>query len=487
MTTRGRARRVRGRQEKERSPANVWSGIPRAAADPRHRADPVRRPAPAGPRPLAREQRQGVQEGRQRAEGRHGGGEEGRREEGVGRFPLSPPRAPPFRDSPVARVDRRGLAADDRLPRSARRSRAGPRAGGGDAPLALALPGPHALQLGRGAVRARPARVRHREAPAAPAGLPALRGPRAAPQRLPRGSHARLRGARDPVQRRLHLRPLPSRAPPLRPLHRGGGRVAARGEPALLVLRLGRAHLRGGGLRGLGGGVVRLRDAAGTRALALLGRARPRARGRHAAVGAGAPPAARTRRGRHRHPVPPAPGQGRSPAGRRGARVAAADAVADRRPGRLPGRFHPALRLGAAADLGAGRLARDHPGPVPLPARVDAGGSGAALPRRARGAVLRAARGLATAGVVPARLDRAARRLLHADPLRTGRLRADLPARAGHPPEPRAHVVGGRGLGAAAASQLALGAHHRGPAAAGPHQHRVLRERAPAAARVRPA
>src|SRR5258707_13915126 len=105
-----------------------------------------------------------------------------------------------------------------------------------------------------------------------------------------------------------HLRALPARAPALRSGHRAHRRVAARGEPALLVLRLGGAHVRGGGVRGLGGGVVRVRGAPRPRPVALLGRARPRADRRDAAVGARPPAAVMARLGPARHTVATAAG-----------------------------------------------------------------------------------------------------------------------------------------------------------------------------------
>ncbi len=99
---------------------------------------------------------------------------------------------------------------------------------------------------------------------------------------------------------------------------------------------------------------------------------------------------------------------------------------------------------------------------------------------------VRAPRGLARARALPARVDAAGGDLLHARALRTGGLRADLPARARDPAEPGARVGGRGGLRAAAPAQLALGAHRRRGAAAGADQYRLLRERASAAARVRP-
>src|SRR5207302_5945115 len=69
--------------------SHVWLGVSGAAADPRDRPDPFRCESPARAGAVARLQREGVQEGRdRRVEGReHRGREEGRREEGV----IAPP------------------------------------------------------------------------------------------------------------------------------------------------------------------------------------------------------------------------------------------------------------------------------------------------------------------------------------------------------------------------------------------------------------
>ena len=115
-------------------------------------------------------------------------------------------------------------------------------------PLPAAVPRADALQLGRRAVRPGPRRIRRRQAPAPSAGLHPLR-------RRWRGwcngwigdAAGRLRPAGRRLQRRWHLRRLPAaRAVYDRPTALAAA-DAARGEPAVLVLRLGGAHLRGRG------------------------------------------------------------------------------------------------------------------------------------------------------------------------------------------------------------------------------------------------
>src|SRR5262249_22466471 len=99
-----------------------------------------------------------------------------------------------------------------------------------------------------------------------------------------RRRHARLRRAGHALQRRDDVRRLLAGPPSLRPHQRGRRRVPARGEPAVLVLRIGRADLRGRGLRRLAGRVVRVGSARRAGAPSLPRRPRPRADGGHAPV-----------------------------------------------------------------------------------------------------------------------------------------------------------------------------------------------------------
>src|SRR2546428_445262 len=80
---RGRGRVRCGRRWK--GVPHVWAGLPGTADHPRHRADSLRREPTTGARPLARLERQGIQEGRQRGQdrGHHRRDEEARGEQDV--------------------------------------------------------------------------------------------------------------------------------------------------------------------------------------------------------------------------------------------------------------------------------------------------------------------------------------------------------------------------------------------------------------------
>ena len=285
----------------------------------------------------------------------------------------------------------RALASRAPRGRSSRR-----RARRADPPVPLALPGPDALQLGRRAVRPRAARVRRRQAPASPAGIPALRGARP-PAEQPRGrSQPGLCLARDALQRRHDDDGLLAGARALRPRDGGVGGRAAGGQPAFLVLRLGRADLCGRGLRRLAGRRLRLRRAPRRHPLSLWGSRGAGLGRRHPPLGPRpALPALRGLRslghgrGHARRAATRAGGRAH---GQRRALVVHAHALADRRARRVPPRLVPALRLGGPADLRAGRLARRDAGAGPLRPGVRGRRPGTARPGRFRAAALRAAR-----------------------------------------------------------------------------------------------
>src|SRR6266699_3472674 len=157
----------------------------------------------------------------------------------------------------------RGCPLGAIAPRAARRRLARERPGRADAPVPLAVPGPDALQLGRRAVRARAARVRHRQAPASPARLSALCRAGAPAEHSAGRPEPRVRLARHALQRRHHRDRLLAGARALRPRHRCVGGGAPGRQPALLVLWFSRADLRGRGVRRLAGrGLRRLALAA---------------------------------------------------------------------------------------------------------------------------------------------------------------------------------------------------------------------------------
>ena len=307
------------------------------------------------------------------------------------------------------------------------------------APLALALPRPHALQLGRGPVRPRAARVRRRQAPAASAGLPPLRRrwaacstPRSA---IPRWPTWRSRCSSAPAPTFVALL---AGAPALRSRHRAGGRVAAGGQPALLVLRLGGAHLRRRGVRRVGRGLVRLRALGGSArhlywgalALGLTGGMRQSVLLLLLPLWLGCalrrrPLAARAWRWR--------------------AAILVASVLAwlvpmvwlSGGPAAYLAASHAALRLGGLPDLGARRLARGHarPGRATCSSPRWSGSARSAWWRCALPVYARRV-GWGAPELVPARVDAAAGDLLHARALRPGGLRADLPARARDPAVP---------------------------------------------------
>ena len=198
---------------------------------------------------------------------------------------------------------------------------------------------PSALQLGRRAVRAGAARVRHPQASAPPAGLHPLRRARPRGQRLARRSDGLLRGPRGRVQRTDDLRRVLSRARGVRPGDRARGRRTPRREPASSG-STGRSASRTPAGALFASTVAYFAFPRSTAAGATrTGRVVPRHRGRHAPVaarpalsaldrlrGAGRATAAR-RAGGPRHP------------GRVGADLVRADDLAHRRTRALRRRF----------------------------------------------------------------------------------------------------------------------------------------------------
>src|SRR5207244_6859197 len=166
--------------------------------------------------------------------------------------------------------------------------------------LPAALPRAHALQLGRRAVCAGAARVRRRQAPAASAGLHPLCRPRPYRERMAARSDRGVCAAGGGLQRPHHVRRVPARARDLRPRDGPGGGQRARGQPALLVLRIGRAHLRRRGAVRLDRGVLRVSCAGGERGRRVARRRVSGAGGGHATVAAAAAAAGVARRLRAR-------------------------------------------------------------------------------------------------------------------------------------------------------------------------------------------
>ena len=123
-------------------------------------------------------------------------------------------------------------------------------------------------------------------------------------------------------------------------------------------------------------------------------------------------------------------------------RLARARAVAERRPGRVPLRLRLALPPDDPPHLGGEPDPRGHPRPDAVPPGVGGGRARAPRARLPGPSALRAPPGLGPAGVVPGWLDAAGGGVLHAGSLRPGRLRADVPARPRHPPEPRPRRAG---------------------------------------------
>ena len=160
---------------------------------------------------------------------------EGRRQEGLGLPPQSPPSRP--RSGCILHSRHAGPCRSVGL-RLRRGTVYSHRA------VAAAVSRAHALQLGLGAVRAGAGRVRRRQASASSTRLHPLRGARASGQRRDRRPRGGLRHAGHHLQRTGDLRRLSAGARDLRPAGCAGGRDAPGGEPAGVVLRLGGAHVR---------------------------------------------------------------------------------------------------------------------------------------------------------------------------------------------------------------------------------------------------
>ena len=281
-----------------------------------------------------------------------------------------------------------------------------PRARPRHARLALAVSRPHALQLGRGAVRAGAPRVRRRQAPAAPAGLLALRA-------LGRLLNAWLG---DPTFAYVGLAMLFSAGTTFVVYWLGTrlyDRVVASAAAALLAVSplfwfYGSVGLTYAG-EAFGASLVawyRVRGAQGEPAalylgaltLGLMGGMRQSVLVLLFPLWLGCGAHRRARRG--------ATCRGRRGIDRGRARLVHADALADGRSS-APTLARPTQLYESVVwpHLGARGIARRHARPGALPARSRSWSARPARPGRAGAALLRAPSRLGTRGVVPRRLD----------------------------------------------------------------------------------
>src|SRR6267378_3083409 len=144
-----------------------------------------------------------------------------------------------------------------------------------------------------------------------------------------------VRAAGGGLQRPHHVRRVPARARDLRPRDGAGGSQRARRQPALLVLRIGRAHLRRRGAVRLDRGVLRVSCAGGQRGRRVARRRVSGAGGGHATVAAAVAAADVARRLRARRAPRPDGADRRGDSRRAHAALVRADGHADGRAGTL--------------------------------------------------------------------------------------------------------------------------------------------------------